>query len=63
MLNQFFKCLEVAHLAGSPIVFWRPTYHFLETLEQGDSFCAGNVEIFHSFRQGVEAGVKKGLEV
>jgi hypothetical protein len=63
MLDQVFKCLEVAYLAGSPKVWWRTAYRFLEALQQGYSFCAGNVEVFHSLREGVQADVKKGLEV
>jgi hypothetical protein len=53
-LDQVFKCLEVAYLAGSPKVWWRTAHRFLEALQQGYSFCAGNVEVFHSFREGVQ---------
>ena len=62
-LDQFFKSLQVAYLAGSPKVWWPIAHRFLEALQQGNPFCAGNVEVFHSFREGVQADVKKGLEV
>ena len=65
MIDQVFKCLEVAYLAGGPKVWWRTAHGFLEALQQGDSFFAGNVEVFysfHSFREGAQADVKKGLE-
>jgi len=62
MLDQVFKCPDAAYLAGGPKVWWHTAYRFLEALQQGHSFCAGNVEVFHIFREGEQADVKKGLK-
>ncbi len=46
-VRKFFKGTKVANMARSPDVWCYSADYFLKTLEQGDPFWTGEVEVFH----------------